>query len=136
MGLYFARAVVVHVQTPADAAAVDAVRVQVTVAAVPEVRAVLAPFPKVPVITTLPAVLNVVIVGSPSLAAAAGASQVTAPVVAPRMDDDLMSLKEHTAAVTAAAVVLRPSARQVSTRPLSAPTSLTARATWDLATES
>jgi hypothetical protein len=107
LGRYLARAVVVQVHTPPEAAAAEAVRVQVTVAGA-TVKALVAPFPKVPVMTTLPAVVKVVIVGSPSLAAAAGASHVTAPVVVPRIEEDRMSLKEHTAAATAAAVVLRP----------------------------
>jgi hypothetical protein len=138
LGLYFARAVVVHDQTPPEAVAVDAVRVQVTIAAVPEVRALLAPFPKVPLMVTAPSVPNAIIAGYPSpVTAVVGISDVvSAPVVAVRMEDVLMSLNEQTVGPTVVLNVLRPSAKQVSIRPLSAPNSLTARATCDLATES
>jgi hypothetical protein len=138
LGLYFARAVVVHDQTPPEAVALDAVRVQVTNAAVPEVRALLAPFPKVPLMVTAPSVPNAIIAGYPSpVTAVVGISDVvSALVVAVRMEDVLMSLNEQTVGPTVVFNVLRPSAKQASIRPLSAPTSVTALATWDFATES
>ena len=135
LGRYFSSTVVVQDQTPPEAVADDPVRVHVTVAAVPAVKAVLAPFPKVPLRVTAPSEPNAEICGYPSpVTDVLGMSDTTTPVVTvARIDDALTSLKEHTVGPNVALNVLRPSARQTSTFVLSAPSSLTARATWALA---